>query len=79
MSRYSEYVLTKDSYEEATTTSPMFALDCEMCKTTTGDLELTRISIVDESMNVSRRLYIFMCYKEAYIYFNLCCRLFTTV
>lgn len=29
----------------------MFALDCEMCRTTTGLLELTRISVVDESLN----------------------------
>ncbi|KAL6267125.1 hypothetical protein P5V15_000204 [Pogonomyrmex californicus] len=50
--RYNSYILTKDVYEEATSTSPMFSLDCEMCLTTTGNLELTRISIVDESMNV---------------------------
>lgn len=50
--RYKDYVLTKDSYLEATSNSPMFGLDCEMCKTTTGLLELTRISIVDEKMNI---------------------------
>lgn len=50
--RYSDYILTKDIYHEATSKSPMFGLDCEMCKTTTGCLELTRISIVDEKMNV---------------------------
>lgn len=50
--RYGSYLLTKDVYEEATSTSPMFGLDCEMCLTTSGNLELTRISIVDESMNV---------------------------
>ncbi|KAK0167983.1 hypothetical protein PV327_001828 [Microctonus hyperodae] len=50
--RYKDYVLTKESYLEATSNSPMFGLDCEMCKTTTGLLELTRISIVDEKMNI---------------------------
>uniref|UniRef100_A0A0C9RIP5 REXON_0 protein n=1 Tax=Fopius arisanus TaxID=64838 RepID=A0A0C9RIP5_9HYME len=50
--RYKDYVLTKDEYLEATPNSPMFGLDCEMCRTTTGFLELTRISIVDEQMKV---------------------------
>ncbi|XP_012525476.1 RNA exonuclease 5 isoform X2 [Monomorium pharaonis] len=50
--RYGSYVLTKDIYEEATSTSPMFGLDCEMCLTTSGNLELTRITVVDETMNV---------------------------
>ncbi|XP_020297543.1 putative RNA exonuclease NEF-sp isoform X2 [Pseudomyrmex gracilis] len=50
--RYGSYILTKDVYEEATATSPMFSLDCEMCMTTSGNLELTRISVVDESMNI---------------------------
>jgi len=36
----------------------MFGLDCEMCLTTSNILELTRISIVDEDMNVSTVLYI---------------------
>lgn len=51
--RYQSYILTKDMYVEATPRSPMFGLDCEMCRTTTGLLELTRISVVDEKMNVS--------------------------
>lgn len=51
--RYGEYIFTKDNYFEATAKSPMFALDCEMCRTITGNLELTRISLVDESFNVS--------------------------
>ncbi|XP_032684423.1 RNA exonuclease 5 [Odontomachus brunneus] len=50
--KYDSYILTKDSYEEATAMSPMFALDCEMCRTTSGNLELTRISVVDEKMNI---------------------------
>ncbi|XP_034942715.1 RNA exonuclease 5 [Chelonus insularis] len=50
--KYKDYILTKDIYLEATPKSPMFGLDCEMCRTTSGSLELTRISIVDETMNV---------------------------
>lgn len=56
MLRYGDYIMTKDVYIEANAKSPMFGLDCEMCKTTTGELELTRISLVDESMNVSSTL-----------------------
>lgn len=59
--RFSSYVLTKDSYKEVTATSPMFAVDCEMCLTTSGNLELTRISVVDESMNVSRTMFMWFC------------------
>lgn len=31
----------------------MFGLDCEMCRTTSGDLEVTRVSIVNEQLEVS--------------------------
>lgn len=47
--RYKDFVMTKDVYAEVTATSPMFGLDCEMCRTSAGFNELTRISIVDES------------------------------
>lgn len=47
--KYASYVLTKDAYEEVTPNSPMFGIDCEMCRTTTGELELTRISVVNEN------------------------------
>ncbi|KOC64497.1 Putative RNA exonuclease NEF-sp [Habropoda laboriosa] len=50
--RYGNYIMTKDVYVEASAKSPMIGLDCEMCRTTSGELELTRISLVDESMNV---------------------------
>ncbi|XP_055700616.1 RNA exonuclease 5 [Phlebotomus papatasi] len=43
-----DYLLTKDSYKEVTPQSPMFGLDCEMCRTTLGFNELTRVSIVNE-------------------------------
>lgn len=44
-----EYVLTSDNYEEVTSCSPMFGVDCEMCLTSIGKLELTSISVVDEN------------------------------
>lgn len=50
--KYVGYVLTKDQYTDVSSKSPMFGLDCEMCKTTGGDLELTRVSIVDENLDV---------------------------
>lgn len=50
--KYAGYVLTKDEYKEVTAESPMFGIDCEMCRTTIGDLELTRISVVDENHQV---------------------------
>lgn len=48
--RYLGYVFTKDSYLPVTNSSPLFGLDCEMCRTSAGINELTRISIVNESM-----------------------------
>lgn len=50
-SKYAGYVLTKDKYQDVTPFSKMFGIDCEMCKTTTGELELTRVSVVDEDLN----------------------------
>lgn len=46
--RYKDYVLTSDRYAPVTSASPMFGLDCEMCRTSAGMNELTRISIVNE-------------------------------
>nr|XP_012146348.1 PREDICTED: putative RNA exonuclease NEF-sp isoform X3 [Megachile rotundata] len=50
--KYESYIMTKDIYVEATAKSPMFGLDCEMCRTVSGELELTRISLVDEKLNI---------------------------
>lgn len=50
--KYGNYLMTKESYREASAASPMFGLDCEMCRTTSGELELARISLVDEAMNI---------------------------
>lgn len=50
--KYSNYKLTKDIYLEVNPHSPMFGLDCEMCRTTSGELELTRISVVNEKHEI---------------------------
>lgn len=46
--RYSDYLLTKDEYKPVTSKSPMFGVDCEMCHTTLGVNEITRVSVVNE-------------------------------
>ncbi|KAM7356008.1 RNA exonuclease 5 isoform 1-T6 [Cochliomyia hominivorax] len=46
---FSNYVMTKDKYVPVTNRSPLFGIDCEMCRTTKGINELTRISIVNEN------------------------------
>jgi hypothetical protein len=55
--RYADFVFTKDLYHEVTHNSPMFSLDCEMCRTTSGELEVTRISVVNEQLEVSANLF----------------------
>lgn len=50
--KYTGYVLSKDVYQPVTHYSPMLGIDCEMCRTTCGDLELTRVSVVDENNEV---------------------------
>lgn len=47
-----DFVQTKDEYAEVNAFSPMFAIDCERCLTTSGEKELTRISIVNENFEV---------------------------
>lgn len=44
------YKFSKDSYSPVHENSPMFALDCEMCRTVTGKQEVTRIAIVNEDL-----------------------------
>lgn len=47
--RYRGFRCTKQTYEPVTHRSPMFGLDCEMCRTSYAQNELTRVSIVDEN------------------------------
>ncbi|XP_061192027.1 RNA exonuclease 5-like [Saccostrea echinata] len=46
------FKFTKEDYLPVDDQSPMFALDCEMCLTVARQLELTRVSIVDEKLEV---------------------------
>lgn len=46
--RFKDFVMTKSEYAPVTPSSPMFGLDCEMCYTSAGCNEVTRISIVNE-------------------------------
>ncbi|XP_073838711.1 RNA exonuclease 5-like [Musca autumnalis] len=47
--QYSSYLLTSKKYAPVTDSSPLYGVDCEMCHTSSGVNELTRISIVDEN------------------------------
>lgn len=47
---YKEYVFSQDTYEKVTDQSPLFGLDCEMCKTADGKNSVTRVSLVNEKM-----------------------------
>lgn len=49
---YRDYVFTKDVYENVSAQSPLFAIDCEMCLTEQKVLELTRVTIVNEHLEV---------------------------
>lgn len=46
--KYKNFVFSKENYKPVTDESPMFGVDCEMCRTCLGYNELTRISIVNE-------------------------------
>lgn len=44
------YCFSKEKYSPVHEGSPMFAIDCEMCRTTTGNQEVTRVAIVNENL-----------------------------
>ena len=48
--KYSNYVFSKDLYQEVHENSPLYAIDCEMCLTSIGKLELTKICVVDQNL-----------------------------
>jgi RNA exonuclease 1 len=47
--RFKGFRFTKDHYKSVSCKSPMFGLDCEMCRTVKAENELARVSIVDEN------------------------------
>jgi len=47
------YRFTKNHYLPVSDESPMYAVDCEMCYTSIGKNELTRVSIINEQLDVS--------------------------
>lgn len=46
--RCKEYIMSQETYLPVTGNSPMFGLDCEMCKVVSGRHEVARVSIVNE-------------------------------
>lgn len=55
-----DFCFTKSQYLPVTDKSPMFAIDCEMCYTTIGKNELTRVSIINEQLEVSFSLILYI-------------------
>lgn len=51
------FCFTRNHYSPVTDKSPMFAIDCEMCFTSIGRNELTRVSVINEQLDVSFLLY----------------------
>lgn len=48
--KFKDFVATKPIYKEVNNFSPMYAVDCEMCTTSIGKSECTRVSIVNEKL-----------------------------
>lgn len=46
------FVFSQDEYNQISEDSPLFSIDCEMCLTSSGALELTRICIVNSDLDV---------------------------
>ena len=51
--KYNDYAMTCDSgYLPLTNDSPLYSVDCEMCLTSIGKNELTRVCVVDSNLKV---------------------------
>ena len=49
---FSHFKFSQDEYEQVSNDSPLFAVDCEMCLTNIGQLELTKICVIDSNLKV---------------------------
>ena len=68
--------MTKTKYTEVSVTSPIFAIDCEMCKTSKDNQELTRIAIINEKLEVRFVQFYFILVndtKHSLMLLNLIC------
>lgn len=63
---------TKESYKEVNNFSPMYGLDCEMCTTSAGS-ECTRVSIVNEKLEVVNLLCVSYFQFLTFILFDRIC------
>ena len=51
--KYSDYIMTTpEGYFPLTKNSPLYSVDCEMCLTSIGKNELTRVCVVDSNLQV---------------------------
>lgn len=57
-SRYKDYMFSKEKYGEVTERSPLYAVDCEMIQTKASKMDLARVSIVDENLQVVLDTYV---------------------
>lgn len=59
---------TQSHYLPVTDESPMFALDCEMCYTSIGKNELTRVSVINEQLDVCLYFIIISIFSNKFLF-----------
>jgi len=50
--KFDSFSFTREEYFEVHDGSPLYSIDCEMCLTDSGEMELTRICVVDDKLEV---------------------------
>ena len=67
--KYSDYVMTNnDGYLPLDEESPLYSVDCEMCLTSIGKNELTRVCVIDQNLKV-----IYHRYDNYHFFFRYPC------